>query len=424
MQLGKIRKFKKGELFITIIAMLMIYQPVLEQIYQRAKWLDELAALFILLFGFVINKFKGKLTREECGILAGLFIYNIFGCISSFVHEYQNLTISLSAWYLANKFFMIMIGVYLCVIQSGKTIYISLKKSSRVMLLSILFWQVIGGGIGLPVFDVLSLIARVVAILGVILWDWRGRRDIVFFVISLLLFLSTRKAKAVGAIIVFIGVYLVVEVFQKRIQLSQIIIIGSVCIIALWKKIYYYYIYGAKVNYPRPALLYQGALLAKQYFPLGTGWGTFGSHFANVCYSPVYHIIGWNNMRDFSGEYAVAFLTDVYWPGVYCETGWFGLIGLLVTLATIYSYIQKVYHHDKKMYMAGMFFLGYMMITTIESTAFSHPATNCIAAGLGVILGLERNKLHQIRVVNYINMKRPDTAPKKGFVNRVGENLA
>ena len=241
MQLGKIRKFKKGELFITIIAMLMIYQPVLEQIYQRAKWLDELAALFILLFGFVINKFKGKLTREECGILAGLFIYNIFGCISSFVHEYQNLTISLSAWYLANKFFMIMIGVYLCVIQSGKTIYISLKKSSRVMLLSILFWQVIGGGIGLPVFDVLSLIARVVAILGVILWDWRGRRDIVFFVISLLLFLSTRKAKAVGAIIVFIGVYLVVEVFQKRIQLSQIIIIGSVCIIALWKKIYYYY---------------------------------------------------------------------------------------------------------------------------------------------------------------------------------------
>lgn len=42
------------------------------------------------------------------------------------------------------------------------------------------------------------------------------------------------------------------------------------------------------------------------------------------------------------------------------------------------------------MYMAGMFFLGYMMITTIESTAFSHPATNCIGAGLGVMLGMER----------------------------------
>lgn len=393
MQLVKIRKIKRGELFITIIAILMIYQPVLEQICQRAKWLDELATLFILLLGFVINRFKGKLTREECGILAGLFIYSTFGCISSFFYEYQNLKISLSAWYLANKYFLLMIGVYLCVTKLDETIYNSLKKSSRVMLLSIFFWYVIGGNIGLPVFDVLSLTARVVAILGVILWDWRGRRDIIYFVISLLLFFSTRKAKAVGAIIVFIGVYLVVEVFQKRIQLSHIFITASVCLVVVWGKIYDYYIYGAKVNYPRPALLYQGFLLAKQYFPLGTGWGTFGSHFANVCYSPVYHIIGWDNMRDFSGRRGVAFLTDVYWPGVYCETGWFGLIGLLVTLASIYFYLQKVYHHDRKMYMAGMFFLGYMMITTMESTAFSHPATNCIAVGLGVILGVERNKL-------------------------------
>lgn len=310
-----------------------------------------------MLFGLLINKLRGKITREECGILIGLFIYNIFGWISSFVYEYQNLTISLPAWFLANKYFLLMAGVYLCTIKLGKIICLSLKKNARMMLISIFFWQAVGRIIGLPMFDVLSLIARVVAILGIVLWDWRGKRDFFFLAISFLLFLSTRKAKAVGAIIVFIGVYLVVEVFQKRMRLSQIIITAGVCIVALWSKIHKYYIFGAKVNYPRPALFYQEFLLAKQYFPLGTGWGTFGSHFANVCYSPVYDIIGWNNMRDFSGERAIAFLTDAYWPGVYCETGWFGFIGILVTLVAIYYYVQKIYLHDKKCIWLGCFFL-------------------------------------------------------------------
>lgn len=407
MLLEKSKKLKWGELCVTVITILMIYQPVLEQVFLSAKWFDELAALLILLFGLLINKFGDKITREECGILVGLFIYNIFGWISSFVYEYQNLTISLSAWFLANKYFMLMIGGYLCSMKWEQIICSSVKKSARWVLVSILLWQTIGKIMGLPMFDVLSLIARVVAILGIIIWDWRGKGDFVFFAISLLLFLSTRKAKAVGAIIVFICVYLVVEVFQKRIRLTQIMITAVVCIVALWKKIYLYYISGAKVNYPRPTLFYQGFLLANQYFPLGTGWGTFGSHFANVCYSPVYDIIGWNNMRDFSGERAIAFLTDAYWPGVYCETGWFGLIGILVTLVAIYYYVQKIYLHDKKMYMAGMFFLGYMMIITIESTAFSHPATNCIGAGLGVMLGMER----KISNKNYLLYRHAGVRP-------------
>lgn len=84
---------------------------------------------------------------------------------------------------------------------------------------------------------------------------------------------------------------------------------------------------------------------------------------------------------------ALNFLNDIYWPVVCCETGWFGLIGIVIILFCVFFYLQKIYNIDKKMYAGGMFVLGYMMITTFESTSFANPATFILSLPLGLIIG-------------------------------------
>ncbi|MFR5876234.1 MAG: hypothetical protein ACLUFN_07065 [Eubacterium sp.] len=72
------------------------------------------------------------------------------------------------------------------------------------------------------------------------------------------------------------------------------------------------------------------AVTANNYFPLGSGFGTYGSAEAAKNYSSLYYLYGFNKSWGMSPEYG-SFLTDTYWPQLIGQFGWIGF-GLMIII--------------------------------------------------------------------------------------------
>lgn len=79
----------------------------------------------------------------------------------------------------------------------------------------------------------------------------------------------------------------------------------------------------------RGKLYEQAPIVATDYFPLGSGAGTFGSSpSADIYYSPLYVTYGVSTL--YGGTwYNRTFLIDTFWPKIIAEYGWIGLFAYL-----------------------------------------------------------------------------------------------
>jgi Uncharacterized proteins of the AP superfamily len=94
--------------------------------------------------------------------------------------------------------------------------------------------------------------------------------------------------------------------------------------------------------------LYLGSFeVAKDYFPLGAGFGRYGGYIASCFYSPLYFKYGINKVYGLSEE--GHFLNDTFWPCILGETGYIGLLLYLLCLFQIYlilRYLIKTPHTE------------------------------------------------------------------------------
>jgi len=127
------------------------------------------------------------------------------------------------------------------------------------------------------------------------------------------------------------------------------------------------------VNVSARSLLTFGAVdVAARNFPLGAGFGRYGSYTAAVYYSPEYIRLGFNSvygMRSTLG--GGRFLTDTQWPAILGETGWLGAMlfaGGLVHIAI--TFLRKSAARTEPLVawlrITG---LGWLLILVIESIA-------------------------------------------------------
>lgn len=85
----------------------------------------------------------------------------------------------------------------------------------------------------------------------------------------------------------------------------------------------------------RPVLYADSARLADQFFPLGTGLGTFGGVGAAYINRSLYEALGYSALHWYQEN---LFLMDTYWPNIVAEYGWIGTIALLLVPAILNIY--------------------------------------------------------------------------------------
>jgi O-antigen ligase len=112
-------------------------------------------------------------------------------------------------------------------------------------------------------------------------------------------------------------------------------------------------------------------LIARDYFPLGTGLASFGSHASRIYYSSVYFEYGLSNVWGLSPQFS-GFITDTFWPMVVGEGGVVSLISYVCFLGVL---IRVAWQTAKdrlvtpELRFFGLFVLFVLVGSLLESTS-------------------------------------------------------
>lgn len=194
---------------------------------------------------------------------------------------------------------------------------------------------------------------------------------------SITIFLTFRS-KAVGFLCCAWMLYLTLKKGNTKQSDRKIILVAPIVFVGViliaWDKILLYFFTENHYS-PRNILLSIAIDLARQQFPLGTGFGTFCSVASLANTSPVYSRYGYNY---FSAVY------DMFWG---CLIGQFGILGAIcfvISVLFIGLAIWKKQNKCKNAFFCGLFLLLYLCIASIGECSFFSP----YSIGYGFLIGL------------------------------------
>ena len=144
-----------------------------------------------------------------------------------------------------------------------------------------------------------------------------------------------------GVVYIIVATYLVLSIMWKKsdkLTVGNVIVafIGMVSVSLLQIETYL-----KDLDSPRMRLLRYGLKTANTYFPLGSGFATYGSDQAARHYSPIYKLYGFNNLYGLSME-DPRFLNDCYFGMVFGQFGYIGTIIFIIMIVMVFLPINKI----------------------------------------------------------------------------------
>lgn len=391
--------YKKGKtIFFIIILYISIFQDFLQKYIVYFKYFDEILALLFFPFLYFYcfkNKKNLKIKKDNAIIFTSLIFIILIGLFSNFYYKYQNLTIVLSDLLLFIKFFLLY---FLSSIlweddffeNKSKLILFHVKVIIIILAIFTICNYMFNLYIGDYRFGIKSntlffshstVLATVCIFLLSLLIRCSKKTVSPFYIICILLLFSTLRLKAIGACIMILFLAYYVEKNNKKISISKLLVLAVIILVVSFDQISYYYIDSD--GSARRELTKTAFLVAKDYFPLGTGFGTYASHFSAVSYSVIYYKYNLNYIYGITPENPY-FVSDVFWPMVIGQFGYIGLILYLICLYKIFKKIQDEFSADNVyIYISKMICLAYLIIASTSEAAFAGP----IAMSLAIVIG-------------------------------------
>lgn len=172
----------------------------------------------------------------------------------------------------------------------------------------------------------------------------RTKKDIFIFLIIIILGLYCGRSKYYGeflfAIICLWKINSPVKFTFKYTFLSVVSIV--IILLAVWTKFNSYFIEGIdSEDMARPILYNTSVVIAQDYFPLGSGFGSFAVDASKVWYSPIYDKYGISNVWGLSRDYD-EFVADTFFPVI---VGQFGVVGIILFFLFWRFIVVKLNHH-------------------------------------------------------------------------------
>lgn len=382
----------RNRLIWTFLLTIFIFHGVLEDIFYPIKYFDEAIALLcfpLACYDHLIKKRKdgrkaSKTKRAELGLLVTFLLCGLLGNI---LYQYQPWWVVGVSAILAAKFFMILLTAgYI-----QKYLPIDLEQMGGVIqklsfawfayyVLS--FWQ--GNILIRPeAWDICAksslLFVMLIFCKNGKVWGYR----IAVCMMAAMLILSG-KEKAYGTLFIFAAFYYLIVHKQVQAKLRYVLYMAVPIIFLAWDKIYFYYVQGHD-KFAKSIMTSVSLQIAKDYFPIGTGFGTFGSTYAKEVYSPVYVLYGLAENVELGIE-SKKYLTDLFWPILFGETGVLGTLLYCALILLLFVQIQRVYFYNKRKYCLLLFMLVFMLMTTFTEAGFMQPVVMVFAFVMGNLL--------------------------------------
>lgn len=219
------------------------------------------------------------------------------------------------------------------------------------------------------------------------LWDMKRSKLIIFMQLSIIV--ATMRSKAIAASIVFVFLFYWVVIKKRKVKLRMLVIMGLVIFLSAWQQIKFYFVIIAKDS-ARYMMLIKSFQIAKDYSPLGSGFGTFATAVSGNYYSPLYYkyfLFMVNGLSPDNPE----FVSDSFWPAIIAQFGWIGICAWICLLVVLFLAIQKIRKVNIYWYASGIFMYLYLLITSTSESSFFNPYSISIALLLGIICSKNSN---------------------------------
>lgn len=386
--------------FVFVFCLYMfVFEMALANLWNGFGYWDEFyAALVVPLL--ILHHVPVKTNKNVFLMWLFFILFIVTALISNIFYQYQEaLYVTEDAFFNAKFIFSIYTTVLLF------KDFNFLKYKSRIkkhvdLIISILFILLVankvfhifpavdprfGMGSEKLIFSHPTYLASTSYILALLVtFLYEGERiDLAYLIMALLLSASTYRSKALAAVAVYVILFFWQMIFKQRLGIFIKILGGSLAVGIGWSQLYFYFFGDQSDEMSRGTLLSTGWKIAKDYFPLGTGLGTFASAPSQYNYSPVYYSYHLNTIWGLSPENP-AYISDSFWPMIIGEGGYLGLVWYILYLIMVYRVFIGSVRKTPCLYMAGLGAFIYLLISSFGESAFVNP----YAMFMGFLFGM------------------------------------
>lgn len=331
-------KSKKSYSIKSFIFVFAVISIMVMELIMGGSYLDEIYGVLSIAYIFLCRK---NLKRHDIITLTLLFFVILIGLISNYFSKLTSditpilvdivASVKVITTFFASKYFLNN--------EQKKQIIELLVPISKIFIIAAFVCSILsqfvdigmtyGSRFGIESFDFIfkfsfQYIAIYIWVLGVIVFSKKisnQRKNFYYFMAMISIILSTK-----GPALVMAFVFIVLAIYFKKHKkfspfLLAFLFIGIVILGSYQIKNYF-----MNDDVPRYLFTKYSFITANDYFPLGSGFATYGSYQASINYSPLYFKYGFDESWGLSPEYGF-FLSDNFWQ---MALGQFGYVGFVL----------------------------------------------------------------------------------------------
>ena len=381
------------EWLLLIVFYLLVFQSPLEMSVPILTYIDEGFALLGLFFVIWQALKTGKLAmkKTDAGIVVLMLIFVAVGLLGNALFRYQPMEAVLIDLYTNLKFFLAIISGYavFTICETERTGQMLLGHAKMLCLMFFVLtcvnyvipiFPTAGIRYGLPSIKLFYyhptyLAGAVIMLLAVQLLFFE-KKSIPFMAMGLFVVCATLRGKAIAGALTYVVIAYFVIWYRKKLRVWHMVALCLAAITVAWEQIYFYFIELSGES-ARSVLTSTAIEIMRDYFPIGTGFGTYASASAMEHYSPVYYMYGINQIWGLSEDFR-AFGSDSFWPIIIGQTGFIGTLCFAGVLVLLFLRLSRVRATNRNAYAMGLFAFAYIMICSTAEPAFH----NSVAIGL------------------------------------------
>lgn len=399
-------KNKKELLYLLFIILfiLFLFQDFLQEVIPAFKYLDELYIVLILPI-LIIELLKMKKSKSKKNFFKSLpfslIILFLIGILSNIIYKIQPISVAFKDIVGLFKFFIALnISKYIFrqLDLKDKSLFLGNLLSSVVILLFLLTilhyfciesftYEIRYGLKATELFyshpTYLNSACMILISLFLIL-DYKYSK--INICALLLIMITTLRSKAIVFVAIFIFLYYVIIIKHKRLNWKILCLIAIFGVAISFNQIKYYFFSNMKAA--REVLLVNSFKVANDYFPLGAGFGTYGSAAAGSHYSQIYYDYDMDEvfgLEPFNPQFA----SDSFWPMLIGQFGYIGTICYILALLSIFVKIWKI--KDDKLHFVALMIFMYLLLSSLTESSFC----NYYAVPLAMLLGVNLLKAEE-----------------------------
>ena len=399
----------KDKIKLISLFYFMIFQNVLENYFNVFGILDEAMSAVIVIIAIInilSSRKKYVICKNNKKILVSVLALIIIGIIGNLKTDYQTMIPALKDAVCVFKGIITYVFIPLCLSNLKLDEYLTIINNHLKIITGLVFLTVVGNLLFdiFPYYEIrfgiksqqiffthptylASFSVIIIILLSVNLREHKENKK--YIILMLLVLASTLRFKSIAFIPIYMYLYYIVFIRQRKLQLLDI---GILCVLGGAFAISQVMEYFNNPDWARNVLTMNSLNIAKDNFPIGTGFGTYASWVSGESYSNIYYDYNISTTWGISPDF-YEFIADTFWPMI---IGQFGVLGLGIYIYILLRIYKNIMNNDNLDYYFGQILtLLYLIILSMAEASFSG---QIVVVYMALIAVLGNKKIGRLRL--------------------------